>query len=222
MPYVENRIVHDADSHLMELDDCLDDYIEAPFRNRYHGLASFKHKVGSRAWAREARRVQGDPAFRAEEDANILSRKNYQALGSFLPADRPRALNLLGFASQLVFTTFCLGNFGLDEALAAAQLNHANRLPRSAVNRAYYAMFYGVLALLAVRQSETSRHSGAISQFDELYVKPALLPKDFSRRRLRRKSTRTRRTPPSAGRYAGQHAPQAPQGPQVTDEEEGH
>ncbi|PYR21109.1 MAG: hypothetical protein DMF94_09255 [Acidobacteria bacterium] len=42
-------------------------------------------------------------------------------------------------------------------------------------------MFYGVLALLATRQSETSRHSGAITQFDQLYVKPALLPRDFSR-----------------------------------------
>ena len=42
-------------------------------------------------------------------------------------------------------------------------------------------MFYGVLALLASRQAETSKHSGAISQFDQLYVKPALLPKDFSR-----------------------------------------
>lgn len=36
-------------------------------------------------------------------------------------------------------------------------------------------MFYAVLALLAARQTETSRHSGAIAQFDELYVKPALL-----------------------------------------------
>ena len=42
-------------------------------------------------------------------------------------------------------------------------------------------MFYGVLALLASRQAETSKHSGAISQFDQLFVKPALLPADFSR-----------------------------------------
>jgi len=68
-----------------------------------------------------------------------------------------------------------------DEALASAQLGLANGLHRSAVNRAYYAMFYAVLALLAASRSETSRHSGAISQFDQLYVKPALLPKDFSR-----------------------------------------
>jgi len=68
-----------------------------------------------------------------------------------------------------------------DEALAAARLNLTTGLQRSAVNRAYYAMFYGVLALLATRQSETSRHSGAILQFDQLHVKPALLPRDFSR-----------------------------------------
>lgn len=67
------------------------------------------------------------------------------------------------------------------EAVAAADLNLAGGLRRSAINRAYYAMFYAVLALLASRQSETSRHSGAIGQFDLLYVKPALLPKEFSR-----------------------------------------
>ena len=132
MPYVENRIIHDADSHLMELDDCLDDHIEARFKDRYHGLAYFQHKVGTRAWAEGARRIQADPAFRADEDANILLRKNYQAMGAFLPADRPRALNLLGFASQLVFTTFCLGNFGLDEGqdidLAYATARAHNRM----------------------------------------------------------------------------------------------
>ncbi len=42
-------------------------------------------------------------------------------------------------------------------------------------------MFYAVLALLASRTSETSRHSGAISQFDQSFIKPGLLPKDFSR-----------------------------------------
>lgn len=67
------------------------------------------------------------------------------------------------------------------EALAAAELNLANGLQRSAVNRGYYVMFYAVLALLAARQSETSRHSGAIALFDQTYVKPALFRKEFSR-----------------------------------------
>ena len=67
------------------------------------------------------------------------------------------------------------------EALSAAELNLANRLERSAVNRAYYAMFYAVLALLAASQTETSRHSAAIAQFDQAYVKPAVFRKEFSR-----------------------------------------
>jgi uncharacterized protein (UPF0332 family) len=37
------------------------------------------------------------------------------------------------------------------EALASAELNLTNALDRSAINRAYYAMFYAVLALLAER-----------------------------------------------------------------------
>jgi uncharacterized protein (UPF0332 family) len=67
------------------------------------------------------------------------------------------------------------------EALTSAELNLANGLHHSAVNRAYYAMFYAVLALLAARRAETSRHSGAMAQFDQLYVKPGLVPKEFSR-----------------------------------------
>ena len=67
------------------------------------------------------------------------------------------------------------------EAVSAAELNLANGFERSAVNRAYYAMFYAVLALLAASQTETSRHSAAIAQFDQAYVKPALLRKEFSR-----------------------------------------
>jgi predicted TIM-barrel fold metal-dependent hydrolase len=132
LPYVENRIVHDADSHLMELGDCLDDFIEAKFKARYHDLASYRHKVGDGALARRARAIQADPAFRADEDASILLRKNYEALGAFIPADRPKTVDLLGFASQLVFTTFCLGNFGLDESgetdLAYATARAHNRM----------------------------------------------------------------------------------------------
>jgi uncharacterized protein (UPF0332 family) len=68
-----------------------------------------------------------------------------------------------------------------DEALAAAALNLANGLERSAINRAYYAMFYAVLALLAERTIETSRHSGAVAQFDLLFVKPQVFRSDLSR-----------------------------------------
>src|SRR5207253_7422000 len=36
----------------------------------------------------------------------LMLRKNWNAMGSFVREDRPRALDLLGFSSQLVFNTF--------------------------------------------------------------------------------------------------------------------
>ncbi len=42
-------------------------------------------------------------------------------------------------------------------------------------------MFYAVLALLATRKRETSKHGGAISLFDKEFVKPGTFTKDFSR-----------------------------------------
>lgn len=68
-----------------------------------------------------------------------------------------------------------------DEALQAATTNLAAGLVRSATNRAYYAMFYAVLALLAVEKKETSRHSGAIALFDREFVKSAVFPTEYSR-----------------------------------------
>ena len=40
------------------------------------------------------------------EVTEIMDRKNFAATGSYLPEDRARALDHLGFASQLVFNTF--------------------------------------------------------------------------------------------------------------------
>ncbi len=116
MAYIEGRLVHDADSHLMELGDCLDPYLEKRLLDRYHALDIYRTKVGNHAWAEQALATQADDAFRNEADANIMARKNYEGMGSFIPEDRPRAVDLLGVASQLVFTTFCLGNFNLDQS----------------------------------------------------------------------------------------------------------
>jgi uncharacterized protein (UPF0332 family) len=52
---------------------------------------------------------------------------------------------------------------------------------RGAVNRAYYAMFYALLGLLATKQLGTSKHSAAISLFDREFVKTGLLPRELSR-----------------------------------------
>jgi predicted TIM-barrel fold metal-dependent hydrolase len=116
MPYVENRVVHDADSHLMELPDALDEFLEARFRARYDALPKLIKLPRDADYVRQARAQHDDAQFRKAADENILLRKNYEALGSFRREDRPRALDQLGFTSQLIFTTWCLGNFDLDHS----------------------------------------------------------------------------------------------------------
>jgi predicted TIM-barrel fold metal-dependent hydrolase len=116
MPYIENRVVHDADSHLMELPDSLDEFLEATFRPQYDALPKLLKNPRGADYVRRARAQHEEAAFRNGAKQNILLRKNYEALGAFRPDDRPRALDELGFASQLVFTTWCLGNFDLDQS----------------------------------------------------------------------------------------------------------
>ena len=67
------------------------------------------------------------------------------------------------------------------EALREARLLQEAAADRGAVNRAYYAMFYAVLALLATRGLGTSKHSGAIGLFDREFVKSGVFDKSLSR-----------------------------------------
>jgi len=132
MSYAQNRIIHDADSHLMELADCLDPFIDPKYRSAYDDLPKLKSWPRDSDWVTGARAKQRDPAFKAAAAENILLRRDYDALGAFLKEDRPRALDLLGFRSQLVFTTWCLSNFGLEESgdtdLAYALATAQNRM----------------------------------------------------------------------------------------------
>ena len=68
-----------------------------------------------------------------------------------------------------------------EETLHEAQILEAERANRGAINRAYYAMFYATLAILATKGLGSSKHSGVISLFDREFVKPGDLPKELSR-----------------------------------------
>lgn len=152
MPYVENRTVHDANSHLMEMSDCLDAFLDPKFRSAYDELPKLQQWPRDGQLVKWANARQDDPQFRDGADANILLRKNYEALGAFRPADRPRALDLLGFSSQLIFTTWCLGNFGLEEsgqidlAYATAAAHNRMMVDFCSVDRRFLSTGYVPLA----------------------------------------------------------------------------
>lgn len=67
------------------------------------------------------------------------------------------------------------------ESLREAEILLGESSLRGTVNRAYYAMFYALLALLATKQLGTSKHSGAISLFDREFVKTGTFPRELSR-----------------------------------------
>ena len=68
-----------------------------------------------------------------------------------------------------------------DESLAAARLLAEAKLLRQVVGRAYYAMFYAVLALLAFRGLGASKHSGVLGLFDREFVKEGIFGPEQSR-----------------------------------------
>jgi uncharacterized protein len=109
VPYAEGRVYHDADSHVVETPDWLVPFADPALRERLRPLYVATVKPGEESFIDELRRKHRDPDYRAREADEIMQRKNWRATGSFLKEDRPRALDLLGFASQLVFNTFLNG-----------------------------------------------------------------------------------------------------------------
>ncbi len=146
MPYVENQIIHDADAHVMELPGTILNYMEAKYVDAFNAQANKTLELND--WHTQAEAKQNDAEFRAGDEANLLLRKNHLALGAYRNDDRVKALDLLGFASQLVFTTVALGNYGLDEgedkalALAAARAHNRMNADFCSVDRRLLATAY--------------------------------------------------------------------------------
>jgi len=111
MPYAEGRIYYDADSHLMETRDWLVSYADPEMRERLAPLdLGTAGRLADRAVAHAAdRRLNAESV--AQLEANLMTTKGWEALGAFDPAERSRALDLLGFERQLVFTTFAMSQF---------------------------------------------------------------------------------------------------------------
>ncbi len=128
-----HRPIHDADAHVMETPDWLDAWAEESVRAKLPPIFLASVKPGEEKLLDVFRRRHADPEYRAQDEEQILLRKNWAATGSFLPEDRPLALDLLGFESQLVFNTFLNGK--LLAAERGDDVDHAYGFAR-AHNRA--------------------------------------------------------------------------------------
>lgn len=138
MTYAGALAVHDADSHIMETPEMMRDFADSDIRDRLDAVLNELHffrLIGGEGKPEHFpiyRRDHADPAYRARDEQDLMVRKTWHATGSFLKEDRPRALDMLGFKSQLVFNTFwngCLQGLehGDDLELAYGAARAANR-----------------------------------------------------------------------------------------------
>ena len=109
MSYAGDRLIYDADSHLMELPDFLSAHAESGIRERLPDLtAALTGQFDPDAY-------QGQPGHSPEVVAELMALgdkltrgpKWHDALGSFNSGERVQALELLGFGRQVVFSSFC-------------------------------------------------------------------------------------------------------------------
>ncbi len=132
MAYVQDRVIHDADAHVMETPEWIDGYgtarLAAYARDHFAvgGVAATMNEID------RSKSLHADPEYRAADEAEVMLRKNWRATGSFIPEDRSTALDHLGFASQLVYPTMFNTmleelEHGTDDDLTYEMASAANR-----------------------------------------------------------------------------------------------
>jgi hypothetical protein len=74
MPYAEGRIIHDADSHVMETPDWLLRYADPGLREHLEPLRLTGCKPGEETFIEDLRRRHRDPADRVEAEEKLMIR----------------------------------------------------------------------------------------------------------------------------------------------------
>jgi predicted TIM-barrel fold metal-dependent hydrolase len=112
MTYAGERVINDADSHIMESLDWLGRYAEPDVRGRLVGMRLEAGGSGAQKAIERAIERQSDAAATAQIATNVVAGpKGWAAYGAIDPGERAKALDDLGFARQLVFTTFAGSQF---------------------------------------------------------------------------------------------------------------
>ncbi len=126
MTYAGDRIVYDADSHLMELPDFLIEHADTKTAAKLADLPGVLKGQFAPGASNSARGHDTETVDRLLALGDGLTRgpKWHSALGAFNGRERGLALDLLGFRRQVVFSSFCgrliFGAQDLDTAYATA------------------------------------------------------------------------------------------------------
>jgi predicted TIM-barrel fold metal-dependent hydrolase len=131
MTYAGERLVYDADSHLMELPDFLLEHADARTAQKLADLPSVlsgQFDPGTYAGGRGHAPAERERLL-ALGDGLTKGPKWHAALGAFHGPERSQALDLLGFPRQVIFSSFCARLiFGAeDDATAYATAAAHNR-----------------------------------------------------------------------------------------------
>jgi predicted TIM-barrel fold metal-dependent hydrolase len=110
MPYAQGRIYNDADAHFMEPASWIADHADAKTRALLKPLDI--SRLGRKAEHVMRGKFEPDHWTKVDIEKNLMFIKGWEALGAFDPAERTRALDLLGFNRQLVFTSIAMSQFG--------------------------------------------------------------------------------------------------------------
>ncbi len=112
MPYAENRTYCDADSHIMETVDWVSRHADPEIRARLPEMSLIKSATATFDFINDAVAKQKARAGQGEILRDVVrGAKGWIAYGAFDPQERRGALDDLGFARQLVFSTFSAGQY---------------------------------------------------------------------------------------------------------------
>ncbi len=115
MSYAGNRLINDADSHLMELPSFLVDAARTADASCLANLAGALGGQFDPGTLATGAGVDGHPAHTAERVDELIELgddltkgpKWHEALGAFNGRERKVALDMLGFQRQVIFSSFC-------------------------------------------------------------------------------------------------------------------
>jgi uncharacterized protein len=175
VPYAHRRM-HDADAHVMETPDWLEAHADPQIRPRLKRIDIGSVRPTGEELIAAFRAQHADPYYRSQDESEIMLRKNWAATGSFIPEDRPLALDLLGFESQLIFNTFLNGK--LLAAERADDLDYAYGFAR-AHNRAiteFCSVDARLLPTCYVPLRDFERSKAMAHEVIELGAKALLVP----------------------------------------------